>query len=106
MHKLSYFSKPNNHTLKDNETLSKLWLQIGSLRYQVFANELHQYPETESKYLDDPGEHFLALSLNDEFVGYVSINTPHQGNFRMQSYFSDDTINDLLKGVDLSLIHI
>ena len=106
MHKLSYFSKPNNHTLKDNETLSKLWLQIGSLRYQVFANELHQYPETESKYLDDPGEHFLTLSLNDEFVGYVSINTPHQGNFRMQSYFSDDTINDLLKGVDdYSSIH-
>ena len=52
MNKLSYFSKPNEDNLEGSKELNQIWQRIAKLRYDVFAEELQQYPINSEKQLD------------------------------------------------------
>ena len=49
MNKLSYFSKPNKDNLEGSEELNQIWQHITKLRYDVFVEELQQYPTNSKK---------------------------------------------------------
>ena len=42
--------------------------------------------------LEDPGEHFLTLSDEDNLIGYVSINSPNDRKYRMENYFGKQVL--------------
>ena len=90
MNKLSYFSKPNEKNLSTSEELSNIWQQVTKLRYDVFAEELQQYSTNVEKKLDEPGQHFVTLSIGEELIGYVSINSPSDRKYRLEKYFGHE----------------
>ena len=106
MSKLSYFSRPNEEELASSEELNDLWKQVAKLRYEVFAEELQQYSKNDDKMLDDPGEHFLTLTNSDKLIGYVSINSPNYGKYRMENYFGKQVLDDIIqKATDKAVIY-
>ena len=106
MSKLSYFSRPNEEELASSKELNDLWKQVAKLRYDVFAEELQQYSKNDDKMLDDPGEHFLTLTNCDKLIGYVSINSPNDGKYRMENYFGKQVLDDIIqKATDKAVIY-
>ena len=106
MNKLSYFSKPNEKNLSTSEELSNIWQQVTKLRYDVFAEELQQYSTNVEKKLDDPGQHFVTLSIGEELIGYVSINSPSDRKYRLEKYFGREILDDITKKVsNKAVIH-
>ena len=105
MTKLSYFSRPTSEELDQFSNLADIWHQIASLRYAVFVDELHQYPENDSGKLDDPGEHFLVVMKGEILAGYISINTPNESGFRLAKYFGHEIVDELTQEHSGSLIY-
>ena len=106
MNKLSYFSKPNKDNLEGSEELNQIWQHITKLRYDVFAEELQQYPTNSTKQLDEPGQHFVTLSNERDLIGYVSINSPSDRKFRMENYFGTQVLEKITNNLsDNAVIH-
>ena len=105
MTKLSYFSRPTSEELDQFSNLADIWHQIASLRYAVFVDELHQYPENDSGKLDDPGEHFLVVMKGEILAGYISINTPNESGFRLAKYFGHEIVDEVTQEHSGSLIY-
>jgi histidinol-phosphate/aromatic aminotransferase/cobyric acid decarboxylase-like protein/predicted GNAT family N-acyltransferase len=99
MNKLSYFSKPNEKNLSASNELNYIWQQVTKLRYDVFAEELQQYSTNVEKKLDEPGQHFVTLSIGDDLIGYVSINSSSDGKYRLEKYFGSDILADITKKI-------
>lgn len=99
MNKLSYFSKPNEKNLSASKELNYIWQQVTKLRYDVFAEELQQYSTNVEKKLDEPGQHFVTLSIGDDLIGYVSINSSSDGKYRLEKYFGSDILADITKKI-------
>jgi histidinol-phosphate/aromatic aminotransferase/cobyric acid decarboxylase-like protein/predicted GNAT family N-acyltransferase len=99
MNKLSYFSKPNEKNLSASNELNYIWQQVTKLRYDVFAEELQQYSTNVEKKLDEPGQHFVTLSIGDDLIGYVSINSSRDGKYRLEKYFGSDILADITKKI-------
>ena len=106
MNKLSYFSKPNEDNLEGSKELNQIWRKITKLRYDVFAEELQQYPINSEKQLDEPGQHFVTLSNESDLIGYVSINSPNNRKFRMEKYFGKEVLEEITTNLtDNAVIH-
>ena len=95
MERLIYFERPNVAVLEESEDIRTLWDGISQLRHTVFSDELSQYEQQESGRLEDPGQHFICLTLNDNLIGYISINSPSEKDFRMSKYFTKDAMENL-----------
>ena len=65
------------------------------IAHDVFAEELQQYPINSEKQLDEPGQHFVALSNENGLIGYVSINSPNDRKFRMEKYFGKEVLEEI-----------
>ena len=70
MVRLIHFERPNVAVLEESEEIRTLWDDISQLRHTVFSDELSQYEQQESGRLEDPGQHFICLTLNDNLIGY------------------------------------
>ncbi|DAC56470.1 MAG TPA: GNAT family N-acetyltransferase, partial [Candidatus Poseidoniaceae archaeon] len=105
MTKLSYFSRPTNEELNESTNLTDIWHQIARLRYEVFAEELHQYPENDAGKLDDPGEHFIVVMRGEILAGYISINTPNESGFRLAKYFGQEIVDEITEEYSDSLLY-
>lgn len=93
MQMLWHFSRPTGDSLDDSSKLGGIWNQVKKLRYDVFAQELQQYPENDQGLLDDPGEHFIVILEGNELVGYISLNSPTIEEYRLTKYFGNEILS-------------
>lgn len=85
-----------DYPLPDNPEMHKIWEQISMLRHEVYATELQQYQVNPEQQLEDPGHHFIACLVESKLAGYISLNPPQSQPFRLNSYFSQATLDETL----------
>jgi histidinol-phosphate/aromatic aminotransferase/cobyric acid decarboxylase-like protein/GNAT superfamily N-acetyltransferase len=64
---------------------------IYNLRYEVYASELMQHSQNESKLLQDKLDDFnvyIIAKINGEIAGFISVTPPDKNNYSIDKYFS------------------
>mgnify|MGYP003328687616 FL=1 len=85
-----------DYPLTSNSGIRSIWDQISILRHEVYASELQQYQVNSEQQLEDPGHHFIACMVDGELAGYISLNPPEKQPFRVNRYFSQETLDETL----------
>lgn len=68
---------------------------IYHLRHEIYAEELHQYPSTETYQLQDEIDNyneFIIAENENEVVGFISITPPNAPQFSIDKYFNRSCI--------------
>ena len=85
-----------DYPLPSNSEIRSIWDKISVLRHEVYASELQQYQANSEQQLEDPGHHFIACMIDEELAGYISLNPPNKQPFRVNRYFSQETLDETL----------